>query len=74
MSDMNEQTVPRLVPGKSHEEISEDLKARLREALKPICTIMDEAMGHGFLVEMGLAPTLPYNRVEIVKLVLTRHY
>lgn len=44
--------IHQLVPGKSDAEIAADLKIRVLKAWEPLLVLMDEAMSHGFNIQV----------------------
>ena len=65
----------RIVPGKSESEIAKDLKARIIEQLKPVCTLMDEAAEHGLAVQWGaIAPAAPFFKHQVHDLKIVKSY
>jgi len=64
--------VPRLVTTKPETEVAADLKRRLEEAFEPVARLMDEAAGHGFMVQwdsFSSGPPTMRNAVRGLRLV-----
>lgn len=45
-----------LVPGKTDQEIYDDLKKRVVDAYQPLLALCDEAQTHGFIIQVGIGP------------------
>ena len=71
---MNDQAnVLAVVPGKSDQQLAEELKAELLEKSKPYLEVLTKASRAGFVIQMGCGPN-GFGEIVIQQLTIAKHF
>jgi hypothetical protein len=66
--------IAQLVPTKPDADIAAELKAKIAEALKPVCALIDEAAAAGFLVNWTNIHPNAFGKREVIDLHLVKRF